>query len=594
MCFPWVMCTLKFKKFFYYKLRKDVREMQLSELIEVGCVSSDLQNVDFRALGVKSISEIKMSSKKQAFFDGVVIADNCKWAATLSKIPIVKATRVYSSDGEVVCVWNRETRTFLEKHLRNGRLITTSSYTLPEYEPKIFKSKGDKIMAGLTADLTAELEHMNIDGIAGTGNDSIAGAAVEAGKETLTETQKIKEMIKERNIQVEDNTALWLYNQKHGYINCFVTKTDKTIRVSLAAQVKKDAQGHPILLPGDKVSAADRKQHEEFLANKEGVKEIGRSNFVKEKKIQFKESKPGKPIAVVITTPIAGLVDTYSLQSKRIELDREEQGVTTQIMDMETAYEFIVQYYNGRIMESKQLLGNKASWLQVKFSVPKQSATTEGSAITKIKKTLSLVKEANSTRKSVLTTGNYVPLQVYDSIDVAKIATAEDSNALNLNIESLLSKPDNRNALAESELKLVQQDTEGNWTSSYFTNKGSRTSIPTIVSFDTGEALTTVSIPKREKKVTASGSITYKYVMSKNNEEDFLTKIADRADVKPLIASTGKTPSEFFQEIKKVTKKASTSSRADKIITVEDYRKLASADNSSIKDLANKIAAITA
>ena len=245
-------------------------------------------------------------------------------------------------------------------------------------------------------------------------------------------------------------------------------------------------------------------------------------------------------------------------------------------------------------MESKQLLGNKASWLQVKFSVPKQSATTEGSAITKIKKTLSLVKEANSTRKSVLTTGNYVPLQVYDSIDVAKIATAEDSNALNLNIESLLSKPDNRNALAESELKLVQQDTEGNWTSSYFTNKGSRTSIPTIVSFDTGEALTTVSIPKREKKVTASGSTTYKYVMSKNNEEDFLTKIADRADVKPLIASTGKTPSEFFQEIKKVTKKASTSSRADKIITVEDYRKLASADNSSIKDLANKIAAITA
>lgn len=100
MRFPWVMYTLKFKKSFYYKLRKDVREMQLSELIEVGCVSSDLQNVDFRALGVKSISEIKMSSKKQAFFDGVIIADNCKWAATLSKIPIVKATRVYSSDGK--------------------------------------------------------------------------------------------------------------------------------------------------------------------------------------------------------------------------------------------------------------------------------------------------------------------------------------------------------------------------------------------------------------------------------------------------------------------------------------------------------------
>ena len=102
--------------------------MQLSELIEVGCVSSDLVEVDFRALKVKSISEILMSSKKQKFFDGVVIADNCKWAATLSKIPIMKATRVYSSDGEVVCVWNKDTRTFLKKHLRDGRLLTTYSY----------------------------------------------------------------------------------------------------------------------------------------------------------------------------------------------------------------------------------------------------------------------------------------------------------------------------------------------------------------------------------------------------------------------------------------------------------------------------------
>lgn len=563
--------------------------MQLSELIEVGCVSSDLVEVDFRALKVKSISEILMSSKKQKFFDGVVIADNCKWAATLSKIPIMKATRVYSSDGEVVCVWNKDTRTFLKKHLRDGRLLTTYSYTLPMYEQKINNKKGDNDMAEIFQDL----EKMDIDAYVG-GAEAPAGVSVvaENNDAKVTEAQKIKELIKNRNMQVEDNTAIWIYNQKHGYLNFFVTKTDKTVRVSLASVIKTDSKGLPILVA--ETPEEDRKKHEDFLAQKEGAREISRKYFVKVKKIQFKESKPGKPIAVAITVPLAGLIDTYRLQSERVQVDKGVEGTVTQLLDMETAYEFIVQYFGGKIMESKQLLNNKASWLQVKFSVPKQSAATEGSTISKIKKSLVLVKDANSTRKGVLTSGNYIPLQVYDSIDVAKIATAEDSAILNLNIESLLSKADNRNALAESEYDLVKQDTDGNWTSSYFTNKGSRVQIPTIASFDTGEALTTVSVPKREKHVSAAGNVTYKYVMSKNNEEEFLNKIADRPDVKPLIASTGKTASEFFQEIKKLTKKNNNSSRADKIITVEDYRKLASADNTSIKDLAAKIAEISA
>ena len=63
-----------------------------------------------------------------------------------------------------------------------------------------------------------------------------------------------------------------------------------------------------------------------------------------------------------------------------------------------------------------------------------------------------------------------------------------------------------------------------------------RKPIGSVVRFDDAtEALTTVEIPRREKKVSDKGKTTYPYVMSKDNKTDFVEKVAVRKGVQKIL-----------------------------------------------------------
>lgn len=589
--------------------------MKLTELIELGALSSELRVVDHRGRAIIPISELLRHPHKQQSVD-VVIADGCQWAATVGKIPIVKASVVYSSDGDLVCSWNKEKRTFFIKRLgKDNSLHTVTQYKFPASKNKE-KEKENRVMANATAATMPQIGEADLgdifEGAVGTkpmndfGGDPTAVTTGNAAT-TDSETKKneadakitaIKSYIASCGKTVRDNCRVYTFNQQHGRLKTFVTRTDKAVKVSFVSKCKLDAQGNKILKEG--ASPEDIRKHEAFLKRAKDdtkTRDAAASAFVKEKTIAIREANPGKIVAMVLGVPEGGFVDYGDLTQAgatddMINIDTSKTTERIIMLDREAGLQFITDYFDGKILEDEKIVGPSAAWINLQYKVdPKAEEQNKIIAIMKVARKPGEV----GGRKKVLTASNYIPLKIYDTVNVSEIKTAEDAVALNNNINALLVRNKLEDLTASDRTRISPVD-GGGYEYDCFKVGAGRKPIGSVVRFDDAtEALTTVEIPRREKKVSDKGKTTYPYVMSKDNKTDFVEKVAVRKGVQKILDAINYTAEDFYDEVSgfiKTKKPGSGSSRPS--LTAEDARMINATDRASIKDLMAKIANVHA
>lgn len=140
----------------------------LISLQESGALPTSLKVVDNKEV-------IPLSKKEEDMtVHGAVVIDNPIWIATADGKSVKDAARVYSSDGEMVCLWDREKNT-LSKMILQGTetgtvLATTKILKFHEEEQQMADLDLDKALAGLDmGDLNAEIE--KVAGSTGKGTE---------------------------------------------------------------------------------------------------------------------------------------------------------------------------------------------------------------------------------------------------------------------------------------------------------------------------------------------------------------------------------------------------------------------------------------
>lgn len=222
-----------------------------------------------------------------------------------------------------------------------------------------------------------------------------------------------------------DDVINWCCKQATGYNTVYIY--GKTVRLGLKNQFKTDANGNKILVPD--ADPAVKQQYQDYLAKKEGVKCPPLKFFMREHALNFRQSKPGKIIGMIIGTPVTvDKIDFNDIMAGKADFVREDNPeLTTKVLGIEYAYIYLVGNYDGRIMESNAVLGAAASWINVKGVV--DTKAFEKTKEYKLRYSLKL-EAASKARKSLLIDGNYIPAKLYKSVAASAI-TAANAQGLN-------------------------------------------------------------------------------------------------------------------------------------------------------------------
>lgn len=522
--------------------------MRLEVLQEMGALPKKL-NIVNDGDSVITYSKIKQADDEfQSTCEKAIVVDNYEWIAVSDESESIEtADVIYSCNKENrVGTYHRSRNIFFQKELRDNKLYTVAQIKL--------KSKGENNMADVN------LSDMDLDAISGL--DVQTQPAQAEGKEAkpLSESQQrtleIKEKISQANVGLANNDRVTLFNQKHGRLIGFVTRTDKGIKVSKLKVPKTDANGV-------KIARADLSQDQLQkleAAKKDPSIKIPASYYEKDTAVIFKEAKPSAPIAAIVATPSGGIIDYNSLFGSADEVLKVSEDTTlqVQVMGMELFYNAIAGLYGGRIKESEDVMGPRATWLQEKFTTTKKNDKDTGRMTFGIRPSIQLADR--KARSTVLTTGNYIPMRKFITMSQSQIKTEEDAAKLQLNIEAAFKKSGSYEQIREADKKII--GTNG-VTSEYF-KVGNVVPIKGVTKFDEkGVEVADIQIPVRTKKPTKSGDgFTYGYQYEELTEGGELYKKDKTID--NILRVAGLSVEEFADNVSKCTKRTSSRGGAAK------------------------------
>lgn len=565
--------------------------LTLKKLKNVGCVSVDYELVDYHSTKTVFLSEIESwSESKKSNFTGVVLCDNCLWAATLKRIPIVKANKVYSSDGESLIVWDAKKRIVFIKELQNSMLNTIKQIIVP------FKNnnKEDHFMAGTdlgNLDLTG-LEDMNAFGDTAQAQPTtgIADATSKESEQSKLNREFIEKM-KQQDIDVSDNVSLITQNQRLGRCLGFICKTDAVVRMALAKIAAKDAQGN--VIPNEKATEADKQMIADYNSGKEGAKKPPLRILKTNNEFRFRQSKPGKIVGMIIAIPTKTLgIDYATVLNGSGKLDETAgDALTVRVFPIEQAYDYLINAFDGRIMEDESLMGARAAWLRVNGVVArkKPGAVSVAGGQDNIRFNLKL-EGRTETRKTLLTATNYIPCKLFVTASQNQITSSEVAQSLNNNVANLLKDDSKRGDLTEASKNLLDGD---NAVKYFSQSSANRPSIEAPDAFDGSGKVKDVQIATRTRKEsTSKGTVSYPFVYN--------TEIADivkRPSVAAILNRAGLSQEELAKHIKNLNKStsagSSTSSRRISSLDLDTLKKYSrTRDSRSIKELAATLAGI--
>lgn len=562
--------------------RGDRHLITLERLKEIGCISTSYQAVEFRGNECVSVTELLSWSKsKQARFQGVVVSDDCLWIATLEKIPISMASNVYSSDGETLVFWNKSKRMLFIKKLVDNKLSTIKQIIIQSQQEV-------KDMAGIN------LEGVNLDNLGDTVgsemtafNDDAVVIGETSGSKASEANKSFIEKMKQQNVMIADNVSIVTANQKDGRSLGFITRTDKAVRLSLRT-VKKKGADDKFLLAED-ADEAGKRAYKEYKDNNGKVPSV--KYLQTETEFVIKQAKPGKIIGMIIKAPVAADKDfSQIINGEASAVNDTEKGMTVKVLPIEYAYMYLINAFDGTIKEDEGIMGPRAAWLKVKGVAVVSKDSTAASAMESIRYSMVLASKSEN-RKTVLTTGNYIPVKSYVAYSQAEITSGEIEEKLNNNVKMLLKgKQERLNKLTEKSKSLLIGDGDG---VKYFAASASeRTAIDPVESFDAQGVLASVKIAVRDAKQKKDGGYTYPFVFDTD-----LTKILGRTDVSPIVNATGLSVEELKTKIDSLSTKTNKNTVRKTVasLDIESIKKYQKLNNKKdIRDITKLLAGVPA
>lgn len=556
--------------------------LELSTLQDLGALSKKLNIVNVSSSDVVTHGKIKQADDEfQSTCEKAIVIDNYQWIAVNDGDSIETAEIVYSCDGnKFIGSYNRKKRLFFQKELRDNKLYTVSQINLPNKEEN---SMADVNLTGLDD----ALKNMDLEGVSMPAAEATPAVSTRELSPAQQQIVALKEKVTNANVQLANNTGIALFNQRYGRVIGFVVKTDKGIKVSKTKVKKVDAQGNPMI-------RADLEP--KLLANYEAKKNdptyrVPASYCEKETAIVFKEARPSAPVAVIVATPKGGNIEYTRLYSGETLQAEQDTTLEIKIMNMELFYNFLAGLYDGRIKESEEVLGNRATWLMTKYSIAKKKNAAGIEETVGARASIAL--ENRKDRATVITTGNYLPLRKYVSMSQSQIKTEEDAQALQLNIEAAF-KNGGYDELRDADKKIIGTDGK---TSDYFKLGGTK-AIAGVTKFDEkGVEVSEIRVPVREKKPTKDGKgFTYGYKYDVLGDENSTLYKGDKS-VENILKVAGFAVPEFLTEVAKVTKRTSSSAKSKISLTPQDFLAIKTmkgfeTGTLSTKDIASQLAGL--
>lgn len=535
--------------------------LTLNKLKSIGALPKKLNIVtDVNTIrgSVVTYEMIKSSSEEfQRECEKAIVISDYQWIAISDDSKSLDSAKtVYSCDGEhIVGVYNRERHSFFQQEFMDNRLYTTAQFVQER------KEKEKQIMEASGIDLS------NMDLNLGDAAPATASTAdTTKMSESQRQTQEIKEMLNQDAVQTANRDDIIVFNNKYGRLIAFIVKTDKGIKVSKVKVTKTDANGKGILrsdLTNEQLARVEE-------IKKDGTKNIPSSYYEKEKSLTFKEAKPSAPVGVIVSTPKGGDIEFTKLYTNETLTASQDTTAEVKVLSMEVFYSFLAGLYDGKIKESEEVMGNRAAWLQEKFTKVVKENVEIGGTEKGIRPSIALAAKQPG-RSTVLTTGNYIPLRKYVTMSQSEIKTEDDAQKLQLNIEAALKQEGAYAALREEDRKIIS---EGGKTSDYFKVGGGK-AITGVAKFDNKEEnVAEIRIPVRNKKPTKSdpNKFTYGFEYQNMDDEDASLYKNDKS-IENILKVAGLSRAEFLAKAETVTRRtsASTAGKGKVAFSADDF-----------------------
>lgn len=530
----------------------------LDELQEMGAISKSLKTITCSsAVEIDALLAEPESSRIET--SGPVVVSEYNWIATVAGAPASKSTNVYSSDGSIVGKWNRGKRTFYKMQLQGDFLATIQT----------FQFKEEKQMA--TTDLNLG-DLGNLDALDEAVNASQSTQRADAfGNDTMkdqnnkSEKDKQKEEDRQRYDGIRQkldagftgnivpNDEVLRNNFLYGRLYAFITGTNDAIKVSISRRAVTTEDNKKQLMP-----TAPAEVQEAFANGKR----VNSQWIVSERYFSFKNSKPSAAKGVIIATPTGTDLALTTIGNKSAgDYDMQNRDLAFHVMDMDTAWVYLAYNYGDKIMEADTILGARADKLLVNRTLYIGKDNKE--------RVRPSIKPEN--RKSLLISGNYFPLKVYETISLQD-PTPENKSAMELNVEAALSRVDQNLICAADKAHYTIGD-DGSVTSDWIEGK-----VPLSVSrFDNSdEIITNIRLPKREKKVKENKengkNTTYPFVYhGLDDEEQGPFAIPEYMGI---LKACGFSTDEFKKQVATITQRGSgkrSSKSVNKSISYENF-----------------------
>ena len=555
--------------------------LTLEQLQRAGSLAGGFKEAAFKtAIELSTLQ--KLSEDEQAAYEGAIVIDTCRWAATTQGIPIAKADKVYSCDGEQIGCYNKRQRIFFKLELVENKLATIGQYKLPEKrkEPKNMANGvlGAQDLSQLSAQLTQDAGKMgSFDNVS---DDKPKSKAAEKREEKERELNEIRSKLSTETIV--DRGDAQLNNQRHGRLLNFITKSDPSLRLSVVKEPILDEHGNYI---PEEDTPADVLQ-----AVKNGEKKLPSKYAKKEKQLRWKHVKPaGKPVGAVIATPMSSEVSFTKLVSDKpiVNDDKANQDLIVRFVDSGTLHAYVAANYGKFIQEDDRILGAKATKLRLKATYKKVKDEATGTEKSVVNAVLLPIKKEG--RSALLVPGNFVPLKTFVTISGQDLSEANKAT-LNLLVEQAMKNKSYAELGAESQ-KMIKVGEDGSYQSGWF-NDGVAVNVE---KYDRSGTLTSINFPVVEKKRTKDGtSWNYRFQYNDLDSEESPLKQPQYAAIVKL---SGKTPEEYAEAIKPFGARKSSGSKNDETaaLSADDYlaairsKSVVVAGVTSFQDLQSKL-----
>lgn len=548
----------------------------LQELISIGALPKKLNivadNQDVRGC-VITYEMIKSSSEEfQRECDKAIVIDNYQWIAISSEeTSLDSASTVYSCDGKhLIGVYNRERRAFFQQEFVDNRLYTKAHFVQEK------EKREEKEIQSMDAGIDLTNMDLNLGAAAPAAPATASTADTSKMSESQRQTQEIKEMLNQDAVQTANRDDIIVFNNKYGRLIAFIVKTDKGIKVSKVKVTKTDANGKGILRTD--LTKEQLARVEEI--KKDGSKNIPSSYYEKEKSLVFKESKPSAPVGVILSTPKGGDIEFTKLYADGILTASQDTTAEVKVLSMEVFYSFLAGLYDGKIKESEEIMGNRAAWLQEKFTKVVKENTQIGGTERGIRPSIALATKQPG-RSTVLTTGNYIPLRKYVTMSQSEIKTADDVAKLQLNIEAALKQEGSYAALREEDRKIIS---EGGKTSEYFKVGGGKP-ITGVAKFDNkDEIVAEIRVPVRTKKPTKNDPNKFTYGFEyQNMSDDDATLYQNDKSIANILQVAGMSKADFLAKAETVTRRTSSSTAGKGRVAITASEFISAISSKSVK-----------